>query len=132
MQSDPMNACAAIILAAGKSTRMRSKTPKALHSICGLPMTSHVIRACRAAGVERIVVVVGHESAAVMEGLGADVDYAHQVTQRGTGDAVSAAASVLGDWPGTILVLTGDGPLIKPESLSLVRRLQSEKHIPLP
>src|SRR5579859_7281913 len=82
---------AAVILAAGKSTRMRSRLPKPLHPICGLPMTGHVIRACRAAGVERIVVVVGHEADAVRIGLGDTVEYALQETQRGTGDAVRAA-----------------------------------------
>src|SRR5579862_4469927 len=64
---------AAVILAAGKSTRMRSKTPKPLHPICGLPMTAHVIRACRAAGVQRILVVVGHEADVVRAGLGDEV-----------------------------------------------------------
>ena len=98
---------AAIILAAGKSTRMRSKLPKMLHPLCGLPMTAHVIRACRQAGVERIVVVVGHEAEAVKAGLGSDVEYALQAQQRGTGDAVRAAQPLLGDWPGAILVLAG-------------------------
>src|SRR4051812_35038632 len=86
---------AAVILAAGKSTRMRSKLPKPLHPLCGLPMTAHVIRACRAAGVEKIIVVIGHEAEKVREGLGEDVEYALQETPRGTGDAVRAAQSRL-------------------------------------
>ena len=108
---------AAIILAAGKSTRMRSRIPKPLHPICGLPVTAHVIRACRSAGIARIVVVVGHEADAVKAGLGDDVEYALQTTQRGTGDAVNAAKELLGDWPGTIVVLVGDMPLLPPASL---------------
>ena len=108
---------AAIILAAGKSTRMRSKLPKPLHPLCGLPMTGHVIRACREAGVERVVVVVGHEAEKVREGLGDGVEYALQSAPRGTGDAVRAAQSLLGDWTGTILVLAGDIPLLPAESL---------------
>src|SRR5205085_1198373 len=108
---------AAIILAAGKSTRMRSKRPKPLHPICGLPMTAHVIRACRAAGAERIIVVVGHEADVVKAGLGEEVEYALQKEQRGTGDAVKAAQSLLGDWPGDILVLAGDVPLLTTQSL---------------
>ena len=84
---------AAIILAAGKSTRMRSKTPKMLHPVCGIPMTAHVIRACREAGVSRVVLIVGHEADKVKAGLGSDVEYALQTTQRGTGDAVRAAES---------------------------------------
>ncbi len=109
---------AAIILAAGKSTRMRSKLPKMLHPICGLPMTAHVIRACRQAGVARIVVVVGHEAEAVKAGLGSDVEYVLQAQQRGTGDAVRAAQPLLGDWPGAILVLAGDVPLLSGATLA--------------
>lgn len=108
---------AAIILAAGKSTRMRSKVPKPLHPLCGLPMTGHVIRACRHAEVARIVVIVGHEAETVKAGLGDGVEYALQVAQNGTGDAVRAAQSLLGDWPGTILILAGDVPLLTAETL---------------
>lgn len=113
--------CAAIILAAGRSTRMRSKMPKMLHPLCGLPMTAHVIRACLSAGVERIVVVVGHEAEAVKMGLGGNVEYALQAQQRGTGDAVKAAHNLLGDWPGAILVLAGDVPLLRGETLASLR-----------
>ena len=108
---------AAIILAAGKSTRMRSKTPKMLHPVCGLPMTAHVIRACRAAGVSRVALIVGHEADKVMAGLGDEVEYAHQTTQRGTGDAVRAAESLFEGWKGTILVLAGDIPLLPAATL---------------
>ena len=108
---------AAILLAAGKSTRMRSRLPKPLHPICGLPMTAHVVRACRSAGIGRIVVVVGHEADAVKAGLGGEVEYALQTTQRGTGDAVNSAKDLLGDWSGTIVVLVGDMPLLPVESL---------------
>lgn len=114
---------AAIILAAGKSTRMQSRLPKMLHPLCGLPMTAHVIRACRAAGVERIVVVIGHAADEVRKGLGEDVEYAYQTTQQGTGDAVRAAYPLLQDWPGTILALAGDVPLLTPESLEGLIRL---------
>ncbi len=113
----PHDAVAAVILAAGKSTRMKSRLPKPLHPLCGLPMTTHVVRACREAGVERIVVVVGHEAERVREGLGDDVEYALQETPRETGDAVRAAQPLLGEWPGAILVLAGDTPLLKRDTL---------------
>ena len=116
---------AAIILAAGKSTRMRSKLPKPLHPVCGLPLTAHVICACRSAGISRIGVVVGHEANAVKAGLGDGVEYALQETPRGTGDAVSAAQALLGDWTGTIVVLVGDMPLLPVESLQVL--LQSHR-----
>jgi bifunctional UDP-N-acetylglucosamine pyrophosphorylase / glucosamine-1-phosphate N-acetyltransferase len=116
---------AAIVLAAGRSTRMRSKLPKPLHPICGLPMTTHVIRACRAAGVGRIVVVVGHEAHHVRTGLSAGlndhlsegIEYALQEQQRGTGDAVRAAEPFFRGWQGTILILAGDIPLIPATAL---------------
>src|SRR5580700_7575604 len=113
LDSGSSNACAAIILAAGKSTRMRSHTPKALHAVCGIPITAHVIRACKTAGVERIVVVVGHEADKVKEALGPGVEYALQHSQLGTADAVLAASQLLHDWRGDILVLVGDMPLIR-------------------
>jgi bifunctional UDP-N-acetylglucosamine pyrophosphorylase/glucosamine-1-phosphate N-acetyltransferase len=108
---------AAIILAAGKSTRMKSSTPKPLHQVCGLPMTSHVINACIDAGVSKPVVVIGHEAELVREGLGDSVEYAIQVQQRGSGDAVKAAMPLLADWKGSVLVIAGDIPLIRAETL---------------
>ncbi len=109
---------AAIIMAAGKSTRMRSKLPKPLHPVCGAAMTQHVIRACRQAGVERIVVVVGHEAEKVKAGLTGDVEFALQANPKGTGDAVRSAQNLLENWPGTILVLAGDTPLLTKDTLS--------------
>ncbi len=108
---------AAIILAAGKSTRMKSKTPKPLHPVCGIPMTQHIINTCREAGVERIIVVVGHEAEKVKTGLGSSVEYALQEVPRGTGDAVRSAESLLKDWTGTVLILAGDVPLLPAEPL---------------
>ncbi len=109
---------AAIILAAGRSTRMKSKTPKPLHPVCGVPMTEHIIRACREAGVKRIVVVVGHEAERVKEGLQAeDVEFALQEKPLGTGHAVRSAEALLRDWEGTILILAGDVPLLPSKPL---------------
>src|SRR5436305_15293290 len=69
MATGPTDNIAAIILAAGKSTRMKSKLPKPLHPVCGIPMTTHVIEACRHAGFTRCVVVIGHEAETVKSGL---------------------------------------------------------------
>src|SRR5437763_9664904 len=87
----PMENVAAIILAAGKSTRMRSKLPKPLHPLCGLPLTAHVMRACRNAGVQRTILVIGHEAEAVRERIGEDLEYAYQEEQLGTGHEVLSA-----------------------------------------
>ena len=122
MQDDsallPAHPTCAIILAAGKSTRMRSRIPKPLHPLCGRPLTRHVIEACHGAGVERIIVVVGHESESVRAGLGNDVDYALQEEQLGSGHAAQCAAPLLQGFRGTILVLAGDAPLLRAETLS--------------
>ena len=117
MATGPTNNVAAIILAAGKSTRMRSKVPKPLHPLCGLPLTGHVIRACRGAGVQRIVLVIGHEAEVVRARLGEDLEYAYQEAPLGTGHAVLSARPLFKDWTGTILVLAGDVPLLPAPTL---------------
>ena len=112
MATGPTENVAAIILAAGKSTRMRSKIPKPLHPLCGLPMTGHVMQACRGAGVQRLVLVIGYEAEAVRARLGEEPEYAYQEAPRGTGHAVLSAQPLFQNWNGTILVLAGDVPLL--------------------
>ncbi|CAN5372966.1 bifunctional UDP-N-acetylglucosamine diphosphorylase/glucosamine-1-phosphate N-acetyltransferase GlmU [soil metagenome] len=102
---------AGIVLAAGKGTRMKSDLPKVLHPIAGIPMVEHVCRALREAGVEKIVVVIGHGADKVREALGDGYLYAVQDPPQGTGDAVRVALEVLGNWDGPILVSSGDTPL---------------------
>lgn len=108
----------ALILAAGEGTRMKSALPKVAHRILGLPMVSHVVRATRAAGVERVVVVTGH-GALTVESLLADsgVEFVRQHEQHGTGHAVLCAEPLLGDYDGSLLVIAGDCPLFTPETL---------------
>lgn len=121
-----MSDFAAIILAAGKSTRMKSKLPKAAHKLCGKPMTRHIIDACRQAGVDQIVVVVGHEAEKVKAALGSDVTYVLQEKQLGTGHACRMAMPALADHRGDIIVLPGDTPLITPEALKLLTDYHKE------
>ncbi len=109
-------ACA-VILAAGKSTRMRSELPKPLHPVCGVPLTGHVVRACRDAGIERVVVVIGHQADRVREGLGDDVEYVLQTEQLGSGHAAMCAEPALKGFHGAVLILAGDVPLIRPQTL---------------
>lgn len=111
---------AAIILAAGKGTRMRSDLPKVCHEVGGRAMVCAVVDACLAAGVGRIVAVVGYRQELVREALGAypRVEFAVQDQQLGTGHAVRSAAGFFG--PGSerrTFVLCGDGPLIRAETL---------------
>src|SRR5690348_18418113 len=84
-----MSSPTAIILAAGKSTRMKSRRPKVLHEICGKPMLDFVLQACFGAGCERVMVVVGHGRDEVVGQFGADhrIVWVEQTEQLGTGHA---------------------------------------------
>ena len=118
----------AVILAAGKGTRMKSDLPKVVHPVGGRPMICAVVDACRAAGCGRIIVVVGYMQEKVREALaGFDVEFAVQTEQHGTGHAVMCAAPLLKGCQGEVIVLAGDGPLIRPKTLRtlLTRHRQS-------
>ena len=106
----------AIILAAGKGTRMKSKYPKVIHNVCGKEMVNHVIGVSKKSGVNDIVVILGHESDAVKEILPRDTLIAMQTEQLGTGHAVKMAKEYIND-EDTIVVLCGDTPLIKEDTL---------------
>jgi bifunctional UDP-N-acetylglucosamine pyrophosphorylase/glucosamine-1-phosphate N-acetyltransferase len=120
----------AIVLAAGEGTRMRSERPKPLHPICGRPMVLHVIHALADLEVDKTVVVVGHRSDAVRAKVAtlaphwAKVAFTEQRHQLGTGDAVAVGLTELdheidGDEsPHTIVVVPGDTPLLRAETLS--------------
>ncbi len=104
---------AAIILAAGAGTRMKSRTPKVLHKVAGLPMLGHVIAGLKGAGVSRIVVVTAPEAEAVRAyAAQAGCETAVQDRQLGTGHAALAAAKALKDFAGELVVAYGDMPLM--------------------
>lgn len=105
---------AALILAAGKSTRMKSKTPKALHPLLGKPLLRYAAEAAQEVGAGRVVLVVGHQADQVRAAMGEEFAYVLQAEQKGTGHAVQMAESLLADWDGPVLVLPGDAPLISP------------------
>ena len=108
---------ASVILAAGKGTRMKSRLPKVLHSVCGKPMLLHVIQAARESGVHRNVIIVGHEAEMVRKAVDTEVQWAYQLEQKGTGHAVMQAEPVLKDFDGSIVILCGDTPLITPGTM---------------
>ncbi|MGD9789098.1 MAG: sugar phosphate nucleotidyltransferase [Phycisphaerales bacterium] len=114
----------AIILAAGKGTRMKSDLPKVVHPVGGRPMVCAVVDACIAAGCARIVAIVGYKQEAVREALasyGPRVEFAVQGEQLGTGHAVQMASPMLGgDRASDCLVLCGDGPLIRSSTIAKV------------
>lgn len=107
----------AVVLAAGKGTRMESELPKVLHPAAGRPLLSWVLDAAREAGCRRIVVVVGHGADQVRRAVAApDVTFALQAQQRGTGHALARAEDAVPDGA-TVLVLSGDVPLVRPRTL---------------
>jgi bifunctional UDP-N-acetylglucosamine pyrophosphorylase/glucosamine-1-phosphate N-acetyltransferase len=108
---------AAIVLAAGEGTRMRSSLPKVAHEILGVPLVRFVVDATQTAGVDRIVTVIGHGADAVAA-LVPDTETVVQDEQLGTGHAVRCAQAALSDLDGPVLVLAGDVPLIRPETLT--------------
>jgi bifunctional UDP-N-acetylglucosamine pyrophosphorylase/glucosamine-1-phosphate N-acetyltransferase len=105
---------AAVVMAGGIGTRMKSATPKHLHPLLGRRMVDWVIESARKAGVGRIVVVASPSTRELYEG----VDVAVQEEPRGTGDAVRCARQALGNFDGDVLVLNGDVPALRPETLA--------------
>ncbi|HEV2358826.1 MAG TPA: bifunctional UDP-N-acetylglucosamine diphosphorylase/glucosamine-1-phosphate N-acetyltransferase GlmU [bacterium] len=111
---------AAVVLAAGKGTRMRSELPKVLHPLRGRPIVAHVVEALRRAGVRRPLIVVGPDHRRVREALGDEVDYVIQRDPLGSGHALLQAVPRLRD-RAVAYVLNGDMPLVSPETLRALR-----------
>jgi UDP-N-acetylglucosamine diphosphorylase/glucosamine-1-phosphate N-acetyltransferase len=108
----------ALLLAAGKGTRMRSDLAKVLFPLEGRPLILHVVDAAGLAGFPRIIVVVGHQHEAVRAALaGRRVEFALQAEQLGTGHAVAQAAPLLAGTTGDLVVLAGDAPLVRAGTL---------------
>ena len=121
----------AIILAAGISSRMKTRLPKVLHEVCGKEMLFYVLDACRQVGVDRMYVVVGHGGEQVQERFAdaGDIVWVRQDEQLGTAHAVLCCKEHLEDFDGQTLILCGDGPLIRTEVLqSLVDSYESGGH----
>ncbi len=124
------NAPQAIILAAGKGTRMGGDLPKVVHEVAGEPMVRHVVRACRQAGVSRCVVVVGYKAELVREALADEPDcvFVEQTQQLGTGHAAQMAAPLFEGVAVDVFVLAGDGPLIQGKTLARVLEMHRRSH----
>jgi bifunctional UDP-N-acetylglucosamine pyrophosphorylase/glucosamine-1-phosphate N-acetyltransferase len=104
---------AAVVMAAGIGTRMKSATPKHLHPILGRRLVDWVVDAARGAGVERLVVVASPQTSDLLEG----VEVVVQEEPRGTGDAVRCAKAALEGFDGDVLVLNGDAPALRSETI---------------
>ena len=114
----------AVILAAGQGTRMKSSRPKVLHEILGRPMIAYLLDTLKEAGVNDIVVVVGHQAEAVKDALqDYGVRFVIQEHQLGTGHAVQVAMGAVPASAATVMVLCGDAPLISGESITALQKL---------
>ena len=116
----------AIILAAGQGTRMKSKLYKVLHPVCGKPMVQHVVDQISKLQVEQIVTITGYGAETVKNVLGDQSEYVLQEEQLGTGHAVMQAESLLSGKKGTTLVVCGDTPLIKAETMEAMLKYHEE------
>jgi bifunctional UDP-N-acetylglucosamine pyrophosphorylase/glucosamine-1-phosphate N-acetyltransferase len=116
----------ALILAAGKGKRMKSDLPKVLHKINGRYVVDYVIDAAREVGIQRQILVIGHRAEKVREALkDRGVEFVLQAQQLGTGHAVMMAEPLLAGFDGDLVVLCGDMPLVRPET---IRYLIEERH----
>jgi len=109
---------AAVILAAGKGTRMKSEQPKVLHQIAGQPLALYPVQWCQSLGCQKTVMVIGHQAERVKETFAPyPVDFVVQEQQLGTGHALMVTESALQSFSGTLLLLCGDVPLLREETL---------------
>jgi bifunctional UDP-N-acetylglucosamine pyrophosphorylase/glucosamine-1-phosphate N-acetyltransferase len=124
-----MQQVAAIVLAAGKGTRMKSDTVKVLHQLGERPLVAWPVAAARRVGAGRVVLVVGHQADQVRERFAGDsgVLFAEQAEQLGTGHAVACAREALAGFSGTVLILCGDVPLIRAETLQAMLATHRER-----
>ncbi len=107
----------AIVLAAGLGTRMRSKKHKVLHEVCGKPMILHILDELEKLALDQVIVVIGQARESVKQVVGGRAEFAVQEEQKGTGHAVQCAWPRLRPDADTVLVLYGDGPLVRAETL---------------
>ena len=130
MTSQPL---LAIVLGAGKGSRMKSARPKVLHQVAGLSMLGHVLRTIETAGADRVAVVIGPDMepvAAEARKHAAGAEVSLQAQQLGTGDAVKAARASIAAHQGHVIVLFADTPLFRPETLTAVRQaLDAGAHV---
>jgi bifunctional UDP-N-acetylglucosamine pyrophosphorylase/glucosamine-1-phosphate N-acetyltransferase len=124
---------AAVILAAGEGTRMKSGLAKVLHEICGRPMIEYVLEALGSISPSRTIVVVGHQAEAVRERLSSGcagrfpgLEFVLQSERLGTGHAVMQARGALEGFAGTVMVLAGDTPLLRGDTLTAFVRFHRE------
>ncbi|KPL66983.1 bifunctional N-acetylglucosamine-1-phosphate uridyltransferase/glucosamine-1-phosphate acetyltransferase [Erythrobacter sp. SG61-1L] len=128
--SDAKRPIAAIVLAAGKGTRMKSDIHKVLHPVAGRPMIEHLLASLAELAPERTVVIVGDLRDQLKDALGGRVEMAVQDPQLGTGHAVQQAEGALGGFAGDVLILYGDVPFVRPETMCAMAERLNEGDAP--
>ena len=106
----------ALILAAGKGTRMKSELPKVIHTVNGIPMVQKIIKELEKINIEENILILGHKKEEVLKTIG-EVSYVVQTEQLGTGHAIMQAKEKLKDYEGDVMILCGDTPLLKSRTL---------------
>lgn len=122
-----MQEVVAIVMAAGKGTRMKSKKSKLVHKIYGKEIIRRAVENVKRAGVKEVITVVGYQREQIQEVLGDSVKYAIQEEQLGTGHAVMQAAKLLEGKKGKVLILNGDHPIMRPETLKKLVDVSNER-----
>lgn len=117
---------AAVIMAAGKGTRMKSRIPKVMHLLAGKPLIDHVLNCAREVGVAKVLVVLGHGREIVEEHLAGRAELVIQQEQKGTGDAVLKALPFL-EGIEDVLVMSGDQPLLRAATVREMLRLHHDR-----
>ena len=105
-----------LILAAGKGTRMKSDLPKVIHKVNGIPMVKKILNELEKLGTEENILILGHKKEEILKELG-EIKYAVQEEQLGTGHAIMQAENLLKDYEGDVMILCGDTPLLRHETL---------------
>ena len=127
--NQPLNV---LVLAAGLGTRMKSSRAKVLHEIGGLPLINYVSRTAKSLSPRRVYVIVGHQADEVSKTVAAEIgdlaEFVIQTEQRGTGDAVMSAKAQLADANSVVVILSGDVPLLKSETLMAFINSHREQH----
>jgi bifunctional UDP-N-acetylglucosamine pyrophosphorylase/glucosamine-1-phosphate N-acetyltransferase len=122
----------AVLLAAGRGTRMKSGRAKVLQPVLGLPLLEHPLRAVAALGADPVLVVVGHDADSVQQAFaGRGLVFLRQEPPRGTGHALQVAEGALARHPErTLLVVNGDLPLLRPATLAALLRQPCSRRCP--
>jgi len=118
---------AVVILAAGQGTRMKSRRAKVLHELCGRSLLGWILGAAEELCPERLLVVVGRDADQVRDAFAGRAEFVLQEEQRGTGHALLHTESKLRDFPGDVLVLYGDTPLLRAETLRRMQQIKAER-----